>query len=63
MSTLYALTDITELIRDNTHFRVSCMPLDLKNVFDTMNPNILIFKLESYGVRRYLFKLVQVVSQ
>ena len=51
MSTLHAITGILELIRNNTHLDVFCMPLDLRKVFDTLNHEILSFKLESYVVR------------
>ena len=51
MSTLHALTDITELIRSNTQLDVSCMLLDLRNIYNTINHGTFFFKLESYGVR------------
>ena len=45
MSTLHALTDITELIRNNTQLDVYCMLLDLKNAFDAINLEISRFNL------------------
>ena len=51
MSTLQALTDITELIRNNTHLDVPCMLLHLRKAFDTINHEVTLFKLESCGVK------------
>ena len=53
MCTLQALADITEKIRNNIHLDVSCMLLDLQNAFDTINHEILLFKLGSYCVRGF----------
>ena len=50
-STLLALTDITGLILYNAHFDVSCVLLDQRKAFDTMNHEPFLFKLESYGAR------------
>ena len=51
MSTLQEPADLPELIRNSTHLDVSCMLLDLRKTFDTINHETLIFKLESYSVR------------
>ena len=52
MSTLQALVEITEPIRNDTHLDVSCMLLDLRKAFDTINHEFF-FKLESLDVRSF----------
>ena len=51
MSTLQALADKTEMIRNNTHLEVFCMLLDLGKAFYAIYDNNLKLKLESYCVR------------
>ena len=64
ISTLHAIMGITELIWSNTNLEVTCVPLDLRKAFDTMNPEFLSVKWKSYSVRIVwsLFRMVQVVS-
>ena len=51
MSISQALADITEIIRNKTLLDLSCMLFDPKKVFNTINIENILLKLESYGVR------------
>ena len=70
LSPIHALSDITEMIRDNSNLDIFCILLDLQKAFDTINHEFLLYKLEAYGVRRvcldwftsYLSKRSQCVS-
>ena len=70
LSPIHALSDITEIIRDNSNLDNFCILLDLQKAFDTINHEFLLYKLEAYGVRgvcldwftSYLSKRSQCVS-
>ena len=70
LSPIHALSDITEMIRDNFNLDISCILLGLQKAFDTINHEFLLYKLEAYGVRgvcldwftSYLSKRSQCVS-
>ena len=70
LSPIHALSDITEMIRDNSNLDISCILLDLQKTFDTKNHEFLLFKLEAYVVggvcldwfTSYLSKRSQCVS-
>ena len=51
LSPNHALSDITEMIGDNSNLDISCILLDLQKAFDTINHEFLLYKLEAHGVR------------
>ena len=61
LSTALALTELTEEITnatDNKKFAIGTF-IDLKKAFDTINHNILITKLEQYGIRGVVLNWVR----
>ena len=60
-STVYALAQITEMIKvsiDNRKFGCGIF-VDLRKAFDTVNHEILLIKLEHYGIRDSMLKWFQ----
>ena len=60
-STSYALTHLTETIKQSLDQGLfSCgIFVDLQKAFDTLNHNILLGKLEHYGIRRITNKWLE----
>ena len=49
-ASILALADIRQLIWNKIDSNISCMLLDLQQPFGIKNQNILLMKLEAYGV-------------
>ena len=55
VSPIHVFSDITEMIRDNSNLLISCILLDSRKVFDTMNKEYLLHKFGDYGACFYWF--------
>ena len=61
LSTMHAVTDVLTLVYDNIHEKKfsGLIFLDIQKAFDTVDHNILIAKLEHYGIRGIAKKLFE----
>ena len=50
-STIDAIAKLTETIQENSNLEVISFLVDLKKAFDTIEHEILLIKLELYGIR------------
>ena len=59
-TSVHALTNITEPIQSNNHLDVSCIILDLRKTFDTINHGNFFFQIGELWRDRLLFRMVNV---